>query len=341
MTNPSRLLVLSLILTILAGFMFVRQALKWGFIDTPDARKVHTVPTPRTGGIAMVLGGILTLGIALALGWIHAPRLPWQTWTAGLGFLTMGGLDDRFSFQPRQKVLVFLALAALAAWPWVLHFQSVGIPGLPSGSPAFRLFIPVAAGLLVFWFMAVPNAVNIEDAINGYMGGFLLILAVAAGWRGVNTWIPVGALLGFLLLNWPKAKHFMGDAGSFGGGFLIAEVVLRAGGFDHPLQAFFWTAPISLDVAMGLIRRKRLGMSPFEADRSTCPHHLLARFRGSHMKAAGLLWGNVAVCVCLARWPVLASVYLLAYSSLLVFLNFHLLFPAKTPQPAGSQPGSN
>ncbi len=317
--------IFSLTATVIFGLLLVRLAVPLGFIDLPDARKVHTLPTPRTGGLAMVLGGGLIFGLALALGWIPWPVIPWQTWLAGLGFITVGAADDRFSFHPRQKVLVLLALSALAAWPWILVLKATGVPWLPAAWMASPLLLAGAAILITFWFMAVPNAVNIEDAINGYMGGFTFLVLLGLALRGVDTRLALGALLGFLLLNWPKAKHFMGDAGSFGCGFFIAEAILRGGGLAHPTLALFLTAPISLDVAMGLIRRKRLGMTFFTADRSTCPHHLLALTGENVLLATSLLWLNAAGFVFLANRPWWALGQAVLYVLALVFLNRKLL----------------
>ncbi len=75
----------------------------------------------------MVLGGGHTLALALGLHW-----LPWQTWLAGFGFITVGALDDRHSFLPRQKVLVLLTLSALAAWPWLGVLSTTGLPLVPT-----------------------------------------------------------------------------------------------------------------------------------------------------------------------------------------------------------------
>ncbi len=321
--------ILSFAATVVVGLLFVRLAVPLGFIDLPDARKVHTLPTPRTGGLTMVLGGGLVFCLALALKWLPWPALPWQTWLAGLGFITVGAADDRFSFQPRQKVLVLLALSILAAWPWVLALRATGVPWLPTSWTSSPLLLAGAALLITFWFMAVPNAVNIEDAINGYMGGFTFIVLLGLAFRGVDTRLALGALLGFLLLNWPKAKHFMGDAGSFGCGFFLAEAILRGGGLAHPTMALFLTAPISLDVAMGLIRRKRLGMTFFTADRSTCPHHLLALTGGNVALTTSMLWLNAAGFVILANQPWWALGQAILFVLALVFLNRKLLFSEK------------
>jgi UDP-N-acetylmuramyl pentapeptide phosphotransferase/UDP-N-acetylglucosamine-1-phosphate transferase len=180
--------------------------------------------------------------------------------------------------------------------------------------------------LLTFWFMAVPNALNIEDAINGYMGGFTFIVLLALRLRGLDTGIPMGAMAGFLVLNWPRARHFMGDAGSFGCGFLIAEEILRAGALDHPLLALVLTAPISLDVAMGLIRRHRLGMSPMAPDRCTCPHHVLSLCNGSPILATPFLLLLTVGFVFAVDRPTLAAGLAILYSGGLVWLNRRHLF---------------
>lgn len=313
--------LIAMLATMAASLLLVRKAVAWGFIDLPDDRKIHTLPTPRTGGLAMGLGGGLVFLLSLAFGWLPKPDLPWQTWLAGLGFITVGALDDRFSFQPRQKFLVFLSLSALAAWPWILVLKITGTPWLPQPWTTSPLFLGAAAILITFWFMAVPNAVNIEDAVNGYMGGFTLIIMFTLYTRGVDTRIALGALIGFLILNWPRAKHFMGDAGSFGCGFFVAEGILRSGGLTYPLMALALTAPISMDVAMGLIRRKRLQMSFFTPDRATCPHHALALTNGNVMLATLLLWLNVVAFAWFSRWPMLLLGQTILYTGSLVFLN--------------------
>ena len=314
--------LIAMLATMAASILLVRKAVAWGFIDIPDDRKVHALPTPRTGGLAMVLGGGLVFILSQAFGWLPMLDLPWQTWLAGLGFVAVGAVDDRFSFHPRQKFLVFLSLSALAAGPWIMALRATGVSWLPQPWTSSPITIIAAAILLTFWFMAVPNAVNIEDAINGYMGGYTFIMMVTAALYGVDTYIVIGTLMGFLLLNWPKAKHFLGDAGSFGCGFLIAENLLRAGGAKGPIMAILLTAPISLDVAMGIFRRIRLGMSLFDADRSTLPHHVLALFKGSHTSAAIVLWSNAIIVAFLIPHPGLAFAYLSVFLIILICLNW-------------------
>lgn len=322
--------LIAMLATMAASLLLVRKAVAWRFVDIPDDRKVHTLPTPRTGGLAMVLGGGLVFILSTAFGWLPKPDLPWQTWLAGLGFISVGALDDRFSFQPRQKFLVFLALSGLAAWPWFLVLKATGLPWLSQPWTTSPFFLGAAAILITFWFMAVPNAVNIEDAVNGYMGGFTLLVMFTLYIRGVDTRIALGALMGFLILNWPSAKHFMGDAGSFGCGFFIAEGILQAGGLDHPLLALSLTAPISMDVAMGLIRRRRLKMSFFTPDRATCPHRVLALTNGNATLTTLALWLNALAFSWFNHWPLLLLGQTILYAGVLVFLNKNIFIISPT-----------
>ena len=324
-------LLLPIVATFAASLLLVRKALDWGFIDLPGTRKVHTLPTPRTGGLAMVVGGGSVFLLSLAQGWVPSPDLPWQTCVAGAGFITVGALDDRFSFHPRQKFLVFFVLSVLAMWPWIVILKTNGVTWLPQSWVASPLFLLAATVVITFWFMAVPNAVNIEDAINGYMGGFTFIIIATLALRGINTHIFLGALLGFLVLNWPNARHFMGDAGSFGCGFILAEALLRGGALENPSMAIIMTLPISADVAMGIVRRLRLGESLFSPDRSTCPHHLLARLKGLPLLASPMLWTLAALFAFTSSHPLAALLLALLYMALLLYFNLpNLRYPKQT-----------
>jgi UDP-N-acetylmuramyl pentapeptide phosphotransferase/UDP-N-acetylglucosamine-1-phosphate transferase len=241
--------------------------------------------------------------------------------------MSLGILDDRYGFHPRRKLLWFIMLGLLAAWPWAFHSPGGSSYIIHLGNWVLQAPRWAAYPILAIWFVSVPNAVNIEDAINGYMGGFTLILIVVAALMGVNVLIPAGALAAFLLLNWPKAKHFLGDAGSFGCGFLIAETLLRAGGNQRPLLALVLTAPVSMDVGMGIIRRIRLKMSLFEADRATCPHHMVNLCNQSHALATPMLWANAVVIAWLAfESPLFEAGYLAMFALALVLLNRASLF---------------
>jgi len=325
--------ILAMTITITLGLLLIRKAPAWGIVDVPNPRKIHRKPTPRSGGIAIVFGAGFVYGISTMLGGAQSTSIPWQTWIAGAGFVLTGALDDKYSFLPRQKFLVLLALSALAAWPWVIVFKTNGVAWIPASWWTSSALIAGMAVLCTFWFMAVPNAVNIEDAVDGYMGGFTLLILVALYLRGLDTRIVMGAIAGFLVLNWPVARHFMGDAGSYGCGFFIAEAILRGGGMSHPLMALALTAPISIDVAMGLIRRRRLGISFFTADCGTFPHRINELTKSHPWMTAPILWLNSACFAFTFHWHWITVIQSLLYASILVALNRRDLFREKRIAP--------
>ena len=316
--------------TIVIALFLIRHSRTFGFLDLPSPRKIHLLPIPRSGGLAMFLSVFLVYGGSALLRKSSLPALPWQTSLAGIGFFVLGVLDDRYSFHPRKKIPVFLALSILAAWPWALIFKTTGVCWV-SGTWANSYFsLATMSVLLICWFFAVPNAVNIEDAIDGYMGGYAFLILLFVSYRGVDTHIAMGAVFGFLVLNWPKAKHFMGDAGSYGCGFLIAEVILRADGMNHPFMALALTAPISMDVAIGLLRRKCLGMSYLTADRKTLPHHLFAALTEKHTWCATPILLMIAACfIYLFERHKIMAMLVISYAITLVVANRDALFKGK------------
>lgn len=321
---PILLAGLAFLAAVGAGRGLAALAGRLGMVDQPGPRKVHARATPRTGGLAILAGALLALLVGVALGWTRLPRWPWPTWLAGAGFLATGVLDDRYQWHPRHKLPVFLAWSILAAQPWV-RLCAAPEHRIHLGPWAGHLAPGLAWPLLALWFLAVTNALNIEDAINGHMGGFTLVILGVAAAAGLDCGILAGAVAGFLVLNWPRATHFLGDGGSYGCGFLVAELVLRAGGAGHPLRALILTAPLSMDVAMGLARRARQGIGLLVPDRATLPHHVLAALGRAGFLAAPLLWANALACAALARRPSLAAAYLALFALVLVAFNWPVL----------------
>ena len=211
-------LVLSLVLTPLA----IRFAWAVGYLDHPEARKLHTSATALLGGGAVFVSALL--------GWLAA-RGVWGAASdrevvfmlagATLAFL-LGLWDDRFGMRPSFKLLG-QASAAVAL------IASGAIPDL--GLPvAVNVFVTLLA------LVALMNAVNFLDNMNGMVGGLSAITLAAFAWASAARWAfgvaaaqlaLAGACAGFLRYNFPRAKIFLGDAGSlFLGYSLGASAVL-------------------------------------------------------------------------------------------------------------------
>jgi UDP-GlcNAc:undecaprenyl-phosphate/decaprenyl-phosphate GlcNAc-1-phosphate transferase len=217
-----------------------------GQVDRPGARKIHTAVIPATGGVAIVLGVLAPFAAGIAGAWLladelwpsaarpHLPGLRQQTAMAAvlLGCVLvmhgMGLIDDRRALGPWSKLAVQLGAAAAI----VLSFDVRLLEFLgPVGS----------ACATILWFVAVTNAFNFLDNMDGLSSGvacicaamFLATALISGQWfiAGLLA-LLIGALLGFLVFNFPPASIFMGDGGSLVVGFLLAFCSVRITYFD-------------------------------------------------------------------------------------------------------------
>jgi Fuc2NAc and GlcNAc transferase len=277
-------------------------------LDYPNARSSHDVPTPRGGGLAIVL--VVELCIVL-VSFSHA--LPPRTAIALAGgsalIALVGWLDDRRSLRPRARLAVHL----LAAVSTVALLG--GLPTLAIGP--YRLALGVAgsvlAVLIIVWLL---NLWNFMDGIDGIAGGEGLIAGIACGlllWP-VSPGLALVALAisaacgGFLVLNWQPAKIFMGDVGSATIGFLFATLALsseRAGA--TPIVAFcLILGTFIFDATLTLIRRVLAGEAWHQAHRAHAYQRAVQSGR-THREVSG---ASAVITVLLAvgawlmvRWP--------------------------------------
>jgi len=203
--------------------MFVRVARLTGYLDHPDPRKSHSEPTPLLGGVAVA--GALLLAPILARAFFSVPiTLPPPGFFVGAALsLGLGLLDDRRPMSPLGKLAGQLA-AALCLVLWGTQVEWI------RGNP-------VALAGAILGVMALLNAINFLDAMDGIVGAVVPITAagfVAIGVRYgapvdlVLAWGLVGAGAGFLVYNAPPARIFLGDAGSHLLGFMLAALALQA-----------------------------------------------------------------------------------------------------------------
>ena len=206
-------LVTALALTPLAG----RLARRLGILDHPQGHKMHKQVTPYLGGLA-VGGGLLLVAMITA-------GTSAQLLVILLGALAMASLglaDDWRGVGPRSK-LVVEAAAAVALW-------LAGARGGVLGPDALHLVVTV------LWVLAVTNALNMLDNMDGVAPGvaavsalgFFAIAAARGDYLVASLALAVaGASLGFLRYNFPPARIFLGDAGSLMLGFLLAALGLK------------------------------------------------------------------------------------------------------------------
>lgn len=268
-----------------------RWAARVGLTDRPGARKVHAVPVPRVGGIAMAAGILIPTLLAVQLRSSVAGFL-----VGVVVLLAFGVWDDRVDLDYRWKFLgQFLAVTLCMV---IGHIQIAAVTldhpiRLPDG----------LSWLLTFSFLVgVTNAVNLADGLDGLAGGLALLCLCAiavfgtiCGNRPVTAiaLIECGAILGFLRFNTHPARVFMGDGGSQVLGFSIGALAILATQGDRTalsaaLPLLLLGLPI-LDTLTVMLRRALAGRSPFSSDRGHL-HHRLLDLGFAHHEAVVLIY---------------------------------------------------
>jgi UDP-GlcNAc:undecaprenyl-phosphate GlcNAc-1-phosphate transferase len=300
----------------------IRLAPRIGLVDKPGHRKIHHVPKPLGGGVGIFLGVAvpMVLGV-LAVIYAHAPEPPSSNTTIAestfsfighdqdaliggahqqillaLGFLggafamfLLGLIDDRKALGPFIKLVVQLAVSAWFVWQFDVRLFTFLDDNTPLGTLPSLL-------ITVLWIAGVTNAFNFLDNMDGLSAGVacvcaivFLIAALIVGQLFVAATLAllVGALLGFLVFNFPPASIFMGDSGALFIGFVLGVLTVRttyllpgedfaAGWYSVLVPVIVLALPLYDMVVVSFIRIRR-GKSPFVGDTNHFSHRLVAR----------------------------------------------------------------
>jgi UDP-N-acetylmuramyl pentapeptide phosphotransferase/UDP-N-acetylglucosamine-1-phosphate transferase len=288
-----------------------RWALRKQLLDRPNERSSHRVPTPRLGGVGIVVGlALALLTEELRGGYAGDLRLLTLAVSVASALAILSLLDDVFGMPVRLRLAAHIVAAAVIVWN-AGYFDAVVLPERWGFSLGW-LGVPVT----IFWLVGFLNAFNFMDGIDGIAGGHALVAGAAWGAIGLSLGEPhvatLGAVLagcaaGFLWHNWPPARIFMGDAGSASLGFLLAVVpLLSARPSQLALPALLIAWPFAFDTTFTLLRRWRRGEDLFMAHRS----HLYQRLNQtgwSHRSVSFLYTGSAALGAWLAVTTVLES----------------------------------
>jgi len=283
--------VLAFLVTLAISPLVLGALRRFQVLDQPSSRSSHDEPTPRGGGIGPAVGAFVAL-------------LPGQTLTAGrialvtaAGVLGLVGLvDDLRGIGPVYR-LVLQLMAALICLPWLLE-------GL-SGAPAWRAVFGVG---VLLWITAYVNAFNFMDGINGMAVAQLVVAGVAwylvgrhmhASYFALGGAVMAGAALGFAPFNFPDARMFLGDAGSYFFGAWVA--VLAVVGLRRGIAPEAVLAPLAVylaDTGSTLVSRVMRG------EAWSAPHrdHVYQRLAGrgwSHARTTGAVALTMVVCAAL------------------------------------------
>jgi UDP-GlcNAc:undecaprenyl-phosphate GlcNAc-1-phosphate transferase len=301
-------------LTTLATLPWWRKwCLRTGLVDDPGHRKIHAQPVPLAGGLAVMTGlvlpaafGVLLLLLLQRTGFHGATAnlfhvsygLSRRTtelaviFGGALGMLLLGWLDDKHELRPRAKFTGQVLVAALVA----------------AGGVRVTLFVPslVFSYLMtILWILTVINAFNFMDNMNGLCAGlgaigawyFAAIAAVDGQYLvALIAFLTFGALLGFLPHNFPRARAFLGDAGSHLVGYLLAVLAILPH-FYTPRLPRHWAVLVPLlilavplaDMVWVVLWRWRAGQ-PFYVGDTNHLSHRLVRLGLSPTRAVLLIW---------------------------------------------------
>jgi Fuc2NAc and GlcNAc transferase len=293
------------VVTVAAAWLLTAAARSFaearGILDVPGPRSSHDEPTPRGGGIAIVLPVLVALGLAWRGG------LPLPVAAAGAVALLVtaftGLIDDFRPLPVLPRLTAHLAAAATVAW-MALQLDAALLPGS-------ELPLPITAICWAFWTVSCINVINFMDGIDGIIGLQAVLYGVfaAIALRGDPTLSLIAVVLaasaaGFLLLNWYPAKVFLGDVGSGSIGllFVLLGVLIVSRHEWSVLRAFLPLATLFADEILTMQRRLRAGERLWRPHRRHV-YQLMVRngWRDDHV---ALLYAFLALPAC--AWSLLA-----------------------------------
>ena len=289
MANYMLIFASALILAIGVTPLARRLALRTGIIDRPNARKVHQVPTPLLGGVAIYSAFVLTLIMFGDREYV----LQGVGILVGASLVSFCGLwDDRGRLHPLLKLLLGQPLAVII----LILLSRVQVTLLPH--PALNVL------LTIVWVMGITSAFNLLDNMDGLSAGvaaiaawFFLLLAVMSRQYLVAPLAAalLGASLGFLRYNFNPAQIFMGDSGALFLGFILAAIGLKLR-FPASSPVVSWMIPVLvlglpiLDTSLVTISRLRRGLNPISTPGKDHVSHRLVRLGLSQREAVMALY---------------------------------------------------
>ena len=293
-----------------------KLCLRFGLVDEPGGRKMHGEPIPLAGGLAVMTGllvptllAVLTLWAlragVISLSFVDDDLIRRLThglnrrslelaviFLGAFGMLIVGVLDDRHELRPAAKFagqFIIALIVAAAGVRITLFIHNVFINYL----------------VTILWILTVINAFNFMDNMNGLCGGlgatgafyFAAISATAGQYLvALIASLTCGALLGFLPYNFPRARAFLGDAGSHLVGYLLAVLAILPHFYtrDEPRALAVLSPLLILAVPLGdlvwvVLLRWNRGKPFYVGDTNHLSHRLVQRGH-SRTKAVLLIW---------------------------------------------------
>jgi UDP-GlcNAc:undecaprenyl-phosphate GlcNAc-1-phosphate transferase len=291
-----------------------KWCLRSGLVDDPGHRKIHEQPVPLAGGLAVMTALVLPILLGLLALWAQrksqlslfdpgtVDRLSYglqkrslelaAIFLGAFGMLIVGLLDDKHELKPSTKFAGQFLIAALVA----------------AAGARITLFIPsiiFSYAITIVWILTIINAFNFMDNMNGLCTGlgaisalcFALLSALAGQYLvALIAFLTCGALLGFLPYNFPRARAFLGDAGSHLVGYLLAVLAILPHFYSqkNPHALAVLSPLLILAVPLGdmvwvILLRWKIGKPFYVGDNNHLSHRLVRR-GFTRAKAVLLIW---------------------------------------------------
>lgn len=276
-------------------------AYKVGAIDVPkDDRRVHKKPIPRMGGLAIYLGVLVSIFLAVKIFGRHSiigsqiifgQDIMNQIYGMLLGgtlIVLMGIVDDIKPLSAKVKLAVQI-ISALILIKFGMKIEMMNIPFIDKTIKLYALSIPIT----IFWIVGITNTLNLIDGLDGLAAGVATIAALSLSYVAfvngrditvIMTLAIAGACVGFLPYNFNPAKIFMGDTGSLFLGYMLAAISIH--GLVKGATAIATVVPVLalglpiFDTTCAILRRLLNGRPIMEADKGHLHHKLLSTGMG-------------------------------------------------------------
>lgn len=303
MQNTLLAFIIGLLVSYVLTPLVKNLAIISGAVDEPGERRVHIRPVPSMGGIAIYLG--VVLAILTTVTDLSSNRSIQGALVGGTFILILGIIDDLRELSPKYKLIgQILAAGILVSFGVKIEFLTnpfggmiyLGVWGIP---------------LTIFWVVAIINAVNLIDGLDGLAAGVCTIAAFTLLFVALQegnllivlmTAALAGSALGFLRYNFNPAKIFMGDTGAMFLGFMLATISI-AGALKGATAITVLVPIIAMgvpifDTLFAIIRRASNGKPVSQADQGHLHHRLLQM--GLTQRQTVLVVYLISICLGLA-----------------------------------------
>jgi len=285
--------ILALFVTLVLIPLLTRLALRKHVVDKPGPRKVHTLPMPKLGGLAIAIGTLFPIII-----WVDFAAEIKGLVAGMIIIIILGLLDDFYDLNYREKFIGQFIAVSIAIFLSKIYINKLG------SLWGMDLVLPLWASipLTILFIVGATNAINLADGLDGLAAGVsILSFGCIAYLAYISEEVPIfisclaimGAIFGFLRFNTYPATIFMGDTGSqflgFSAGWLSVALTQKGTNpLNHMLPIIILGFPI-LDTLTVMSERILSGRSPFKADMNHF-HHKLLKIGFSHKEAVVIIY---------------------------------------------------